>query len=264
MPYLAIAAERLFYAVSRNTPTRPERNLILVHGAGGNHTHWPAELRRLPGFNVYGLDLPGHGRSPGIAYTNLSAYAEALCLFVETLGLDRVILIGHSMGGAIALLAAARQPGWLQRLAVIASGARLPVEAGLLEALARAQADPSSYAAAVERISQLAYGPTANSTLLRQGRRILEQLSPALLYADYLACSQYDASGLVARIRAPTLVLAGGADQLTPPELGRELCRAIPNAQLMEVPNAGHMLVLERPHHTAQLIAGWLNSDRAA
>ena len=264
MPYLDTAGGRLFYALSHDNTVHPDHNLILVHGAGGDHTHWPPELRRLPGFTVYGLDLPGHGRSPGAGHTSLNAYADTLDRFVERLSLARVTLIGHSMGGAIALLAAARRPGWLQRLVVMASGARLPVEAGLLDALARAQAEQAVYAVALERICQLAYGPTANPALLRQGRRILEQLAPERLYTDYLACSQYDAGEQVACIQVPTLVLVGSADQLTSPELGRALARAIPSAQLVEVPDCGHMLVLERPLHTAQLIAGWLNNTRAA
>ena len=264
MPYLATAHERLFYALARNAPVRPERNLILVHGAGGNHTHWPPELRRLAGFNVYALDLPGHGRSPGNAYTELNAYAETVLAFAEGLGLSAVTLVGHSMGGGIALLAAARQPGWLQRLVIIASGVRLPVEAGILDNLARAQADAAAHSAALERICQLAYGPTANSALLHQGRRTLAQLAPALLYADYLACSQYDARDQAARVQVPSLVLVGASDRLTPPSLGRQLGSILPKAQLVEMPDAGHMLVLERPQQTAQLIASWLDDARPA
>ena len=77
--------------------------LVLVHGAGGNHMHWPAELRRLPDAVVYSLDLPGHGKSDGPGQPNIGAYAEAVHTFVDALGLPRFVLVGHSMGGAIAL-----------------------------------------------------------------------------------------------------------------------------------------------------------------
>jgi len=59
MPYVAVGGERLFYVLVQGDPRR-QRNLILVHGAGGDHTHWPAEVRRLPQVNVYALDLPSH------------------------------------------------------------------------------------------------------------------------------------------------------------------------------------------------------------
>ena len=75
--------------------------LVLIHGAGGTHRHWPAELRRLPDRTVYALDLPGHGRSDGAGFSTVSAYREALFEFLEAEGLEKVVLAGHSMGGAV-------------------------------------------------------------------------------------------------------------------------------------------------------------------
>ena len=100
MPTINAGVNQYYY-------TQPSRHgggpaLLLVHGAGGSHLDWPAEIQRLPGRQVYNLDLPGHGRSPGDGRDSLAAYAADIITFVETLGLPQVVVVGHSMGGALA------------------------------------------------------------------------------------------------------------------------------------------------------------------
>ncbi|MCA9959366.1 MAG: alpha/beta fold hydrolase, partial [Anaerolineales bacterium] len=63
----------MFYTQQRGPEDKPA--LLLVHGAGGTHLDWPAELRRLPNTAVYTLDLPGHGRSALPGYDTVTAYA---------------------------------------------------------------------------------------------------------------------------------------------------------------------------------------------
>ena len=70
MPYIDVNGERLFYVVNAGKlrskrSERGEWSLVLIHGAGGSHLVWPAELRRLGGVTVYALDLPAHGKSDG-------------------------------------------------------------------------------------------------------------------------------------------------------------------------------------------------------
>ncbi len=79
------------------------RVLLLIHGAGGDHLVWPKEIQRLPGTAVYNLDLPGHGRSAGAGRSSVDDYADVVQEFMELLALQDVTIVGHSMGGAIAL-----------------------------------------------------------------------------------------------------------------------------------------------------------------
>jgi pimeloyl-ACP methyl ester carboxylesterase len=259
MPYLSLPSERLFYAQFQGGLSRQARALVLVHGAGGNHTHWPAELHRLPGVNVYALDLPGHGRSSGHGRLNLEEYADSVHAFVQALGLPRVCLVGHSLGGAIAQLLAVRQPTWLECLVVIGCGPQLPVDAGVLAGL-RPEVPSAAYAAALDRICQLAYGPGASSQLVRLGRRVLAGTDPAVLHADYVACSAFDSSGRLERLQVPTLIIVGSADQLTPPQAAARLRERVPAAQLVQIEAAGHMVVLEKPLETAQAISRFLST----
>jgi pimeloyl-ACP methyl ester carboxylesterase len=101
MPYVKINDERLYYSDWDGDAQDERPPLVLVHGAGGTHLHWPPQLRRLRDTDVYGLDLPGHGHSRGQGQDSIAAYRELILAWAEALSLRRFVLVGHSMGGAI-------------------------------------------------------------------------------------------------------------------------------------------------------------------
>jgi pimeloyl-ACP methyl ester carboxylesterase len=253
MPYISVAGEQLFYALVEGDPTQ-KRNLILVHGAGGDHTHWPAELRRLPRFNVYALDLPGHGRSKGWGRTSVDDYADSVDLFTQTLELECISLVGHSMGGAIAQTLALRQLSWLTGVVLVGSGARLRVHPLILERL------ETNFEAAIDTICQWQYGPTISEQMRRRGRRQLLNVDPAVIQSDYTACNHFDIMDRAQEIRLPTLIITGSADQLTPPKYGKYLHDRIQGSQLVEIKDAGHMMALEKSIEVARAIARFLEA----
>jgi pimeloyl-ACP methyl ester carboxylesterase len=264
MPFTTVAGERLFYALVEGDPIG-KRNLILVHGAGGDHTHWSAELRRLAGVNVYALDLPAHGRSGGQGRTSVDDYASSVHLFVQTLELGRASVVGHSMGGAIAQTLALRQPSWLDRIVLVSTGARLRVHPLILGGLRPAPAEdlPTSeskakFEAAIDTICRRAYGPFTDEQILRIGRRQLLDVNPAVIYADYNACDNFDMMDQVNKIELPTLIIVGSADQMTPLKYGQYLQEQIPNAQLVEITDGGHMVAVEKPTEVAHAVARFL------
>jgi pimeloyl-ACP methyl ester carboxylesterase len=266
MPYTKIAGERLFYALVEGDPTR-KQNLILVHGAGGDHTHWPAELRRLPRVNVYALDLPGHGRSGGQGRTSIDDYADSVHLFAQTLGLEQASVAGHSMGGAVVQTMALRQPTWLARGVLVGTGARLRVHPIILQGLQTAAAEDlpaetsrTSFETTLDKICQWAYGPTTSEQTLRKGRQQLLRVDPKIIYGDYLACNSFDVMAQVQDISLPTLIVVGSADQMTPAKYGLYLHNQIPGAQLVEIKDGGHMMAVEKPTEVAQAVAQFLGS----
>src|SRR5512135_2219935 len=96
-------ADELYYHIYEGGIEGEKSPVILIHGAGGTHLYWPSEMRRLPRYRVYALDLPGHGKSGGRGQQSIPAYAQAVLAWLEQIGIHRAVFVGHSMGAAIAL-----------------------------------------------------------------------------------------------------------------------------------------------------------------
>jgi pimeloyl-ACP methyl ester carboxylesterase len=253
MPYLTLAGERTFYALFQGD-VRGKRNLVLVHGAGGSHLDWPAPLRRLREANVYDLDLPGHGRSEGTGRSSIAAYRDFLFALLDALDLERAVVIGHSMGGAIALDFALHYPHRLAGLILVGSGARLRVLPAILTGIL------SDFEATADLILDYAFGPSAPEQLKRLGRQRLLKTPPQVLHGDYAACDAFDVMERLREIRCPTLVIGGIADRLTPPKYSVYLRDHIPGAELVLVDAAGHMVMLEKPEIVNKAISTFIAS----
>jgi len=252
MPYVLTPGtrERLYYALHRaGAPATP---LLLIHGAGGNHLQWPAALRRLPDADVYALDLSGHGRSEGQGCQSIAAYRDAVLELMEGLHMERAVLVGHSMGGAIALEMALRYPNRMAGLVMIGSGARLRVAPALLQGL------QSDFPRAVELLCLRLFAEDAPEQLRRTGCQQLLQADPQVVYDDFVACDRFDSMGELGRVETPTLVIGGTADRMTPPKYSRYLAEQIPGASLELIPGGGHMVMLEQPQPVARAISAFL------
>jgi pimeloyl-ACP methyl ester carboxylesterase len=251
MPYVTVAGERIFYPLYQGD-VGGKRNLVLVHGAGGSHLDWPAPLRRLKEANVYTLDLPGHGRSEGAGRSSIAAYRDFLLAFLDTLGLERATVVGHSMGGAIALDFALHYPSRLDGLILVGSGARLRVAPAILTGIL------SDFEATVDLVCDYAFGPSATEQLKRLGRQRLLKTPPEVLHGDYAACDAFDVMERLGEVHCPTLVIGGTADRLTPPKYSVYLRDHIPEAELVLVDAAGHMVMLEKPEVVAKAVSKFI------
>jgi pimeloyl-ACP methyl ester carboxylesterase len=243
-PALEVNGTDIFYA-----PAPGEgHDVVLIHGAGANHLGWPAGLRRMPQATVYTVDLPGHGRSGGQGCERIEDYARVLMGWMDGLELERVIVIGHSMGGAIAQMLALMDPSRVAGLVLLGTGACLPVSDRILEGLQQ------DFEETVHSISRWSWGPVADPELISQGREVMQETGPQVVYADFLACDRFDVRDRIDRIDVPALVLTGSQDRMTPPRLGEWLGAHLPDARFSLVPEAGHMLMLERPVEVLQAI----------
>jgi pimeloyl-ACP methyl ester carboxylesterase len=250
MPTITINRQPIFYAGHKTAAS--DKTVILIHGAGGSHLVWPAALRRLPHADVLALDLPGHGRSPGSGFASIDEYANLLTLFMEALKLENVVLIGHSMGGAIVQTAALRQPPPLTGLVLIGTGAKLRVAPAILDNIL-----PNFRETAVTA-NRYAWGPNALPEMVARGADLLSATPPAVLHGDFVACDRFDIRADLARITLPTLVIAGSEDKMTPPKYGRYLAETIPHAQFHLLEGAGHMMMIEKPGETAAAVERFL------
>jgi pimeloyl-ACP methyl ester carboxylesterase len=247
MPRADVAGEWLYYAEYRES--LPKTTLLLLHGAGGDSFHFPVEIRRMAAAHVIALDLPAHGKSGGRSRASIEQYADAVEGFMQKLNLHEVVGIGHSMGGGILQTLALRHLPWLKKIALIGSGAQLPIAAELAEGVA------NDFPGTMEKVTQLAYGPHASEHLRRQGKRSLLKTDPRIIENDYNACNDFDLRDRVNEITLPTLIIGGAVDRMLPAPFSDFLHEQIPCSQIEIIPEGGHMMLLEKPAQLAQIIA---------
>jgi len=261
--------------------------IVLLHGFTLGAAVWPYQLRALgdAGHRVVAVDLRGHGRSSGaddavipeepVAGQQLPAGArltlERLAADVEevlvALDLTDAVLVGHSMGGMVALLMMKRDPhlaagtGRVAALAVVSSTAHPADRKSLAALMAAGQSVVSSGAGLIARLP----GPTlpALDAVYALARVTFgDQPSPrqvfftgaltgavpvrvsAELLADIVA---FDVRDVLASIRIPTTVVVGDHDVITPPDQSEALAEGIAGAELIILRGCGHMVMLERP-----------------
>jgi pimeloyl-ACP methyl ester carboxylesterase len=250
---MPVAAGLYYFAHEPDNLSRPP--VILIHGAGGHHLFWPPQIRRMPNQRVFSVDLPGHGKSEGIGFHTIDDYTRELMGFIKALKLNAAVFAGHSMGGAIALKAAIRFPKRVLGLCLVGSGARLPVSPALLQNAS----DPSTFASAVQTISDYSFTPEVAPRLKELAAQRMTETRPSVLYGDLLACETYNVTDQLSRVSAPAYVLCGARDKMVPLINSEFLRDHIAGAQMEVVPNAGHMLMLELPDETADRISAFFN-----
>jgi pimeloyl-ACP methyl ester carboxylesterase len=228
--------------------------LILIHGAGGSHLHWPSEVRRLAGHRVYAIELPGHGKSTGSSQQTIPAYASCIVDWLEAANLHSAVFAGHSMGSAIALSMALDYPEHVLGLALVGGGARMQINPMLLEKASSA----NTFLKAIEMVVGWSFSPQAPARLTELCARRMAETRPTFLHSDFLACEAFDVSARLGEISQPALVICGEDDRMTPPRAAQFLASSISNARLELAPEAGHMVMIEQPLFVANALRGFL------
>ena len=228
--------------------------LVLLHGIGSNARSWTQQLADLGSLRrVVAWDAPGYGDSTPVAPPRPTAadYAERLARFLDGLGLDRIALLGHSLGALVAGAFAAARPHRVDRLLLAnpALGHRTNPEAPLPPP-AQARLDdlaalgPAGLAA---RRAPRLLSRAATPAQVGQVRATMAEIDPDGYRQAVAMLAQGDLGADAGAIAVPTLVLSGGEDSVTPPAGSRALAAAMPNARYREFPGAGHLSYVERP-----------------
>lgn len=236
----------------------PGLPLLLVHGVGGHAGQWPGGLLSLGGRRVVAVDLPGHGSSKAPPERSVEGYARAVRAVLDRLDLGVAIVAGHSMGGAIALTIALEAPERIAGLVLLATGARLRVTPALLASTAQ----PELLRQAARAMADGSFGRNATAAMRETFVREMGGSRPGLLHAAFSACDAFDVMDRLGEIRAPALVVCGEDDQVTPPKYSEKLRASIPSAELVLVPGAGHMVMIEEPEVVARAIGAFVGRAR--
>ena len=232
-----------------------EETVILIHGFGGDLDNWLFNIDALgEKATVYALDLPGHGQSTKrLDKPGLAAMSEALNAFMDTLSVGKAHLVGHSMGGAIALQMAADHPEKVKSLTLICSAGLGPEIGSYVDEYVAAQGRKDlkpvleQLFADKSLVSRQLVDDVLKYKRLDGVDGILRSLSQAL----FAGRKQQDqpAAGLAGKL-PPTLVIWGKEDQIIPAAHAANL----PGAKVHVIDGAGHMVFMEKASDVNNLI----------
>lgn len=252
MPEISIREEVVWFQDS----LKPSPRVILfLHGAGGSHHTFRDQWARMKGTaRLVVPDLPGHAKSGGTPFETIRAAADWVGEFVGELGLKKFILVGHSMGGAIALQAALNELPGIEALVLIASGAKLKVSEEIVASISTRFRD-----FAPELVDRM-LGRETSADLRDDVLQDVLSTRPATYLADFRACTGFDVMDRIGAIRLPALVVNGADDRLTPLKYGEYLAMNIPGAVLKILHGTGHLPILERPNELNAVITAFIHS----
>ena len=258
-------------ALNAEVSGRGRRDLVLLHGWGTNLKVWETLAEPLARrFRLIAIDLPGHGRSDWDGTTDTPA-AQAFRVH-ETLAplTTRYHLLGWSLGGQFALDLAAAMPAGIERLILVATTPRFLAcpgwrfglrEASLERLAAQVRADPESAVRGFLKSQVRGLAPRTTGRVLERLYAALERGGAA--HPDALAWGlerlrHGDLRPQLSQVRAPTLVIAGQDDRITPAAASRALAAALPKGRFRQLRGAGHVPFLSNRDQFLTALDGFL------
>jgi pimeloyl-ACP methyl ester carboxylesterase len=232
-----------------------EPSLLFLHGAGGDAAIWDAQAAYFRGRHpVYCLELPGHGLSAGHGEDEIASYAECVHTALEA-GLPprEWVVVGHSMGGAVALQLALDHPACLKGIVLAGTGAKLGVLPIIIKLL---ETDPEAF---YRTIDLAAFCSNTPAQIREISSRSIRRCPPQVALKDFKACNRFDVRNRLGEISLPSLIICGENDRLTPVRYSEFLHQHIRSSRLVLIPEAGHMLMAEKPDAFNEALHGFLD-----
>lgn len=225
--------------------------LLFIPGSGAGRQAWVYQTEHFAGSEA--IALPGH--PDGEPLTSVDDYVEWLRGYIRQRGYKDVVLVGHSLGGAIAQLYALKYGAEVKALVLIGTGARLRVLPDTLVTVRGMIGDESAWRKYLEASFNLADGEVAKKAFEERLR-----IGPAVLLNDFLCCDKFDIMDRLQDIKLPALVICGSEDVMTPVKYSKYLAGKIQEAVSIVIDGATHMVFREKPEEVNQAIESFLAS----
>ena len=240
--------------------------LIILHGLLGSADNWRSISRRLGAhYQVFALDLRNHGRSPHSEILDYDVMAADLREFIEQQALRRVVLLGHSMGGKVAMQFAIEHSEQVDRLIVvdIAPKAYEPSQRYLLQALR--SLDLSRYKSFADVDSALAAEVSSQSLRQFLIKNLARDENGRLRWKLHLEAIDRNYEKLLRGLGAersfnkPTLFIRGGRSNYIGDDDAPLIRQMFPQAEIVTLPEAGHWVHVDLPEEFFQTVVNFLN-----
>jgi len=254
---LRLDGRRVSYLCAGGDHDRP--TLAFLHGSGMSARYWSAQLHALASAaRVLAIDVPGHGESDARGDASLATYADVTARVIDALGAWPALVVGHSLGGAVAIMLAARRDADVCGLVLLSTCARLPAVSTAAQWLWASIPTPLRRVIFCLNARDLLFAAGASPAAIALGMHELRTCRAHTLAADVAIARGMNLETTAAALRVPTLILCGSRDRVTPPALSRSLHETIAGSHLQIVDGVGHMLLIEAPDAVNRAIAGFV------
>jgi pimeloyl-ACP methyl ester carboxylesterase len=255
MPFKSVNGLKTFYEERGRG-----KLLFLVHGAGGTSAYWFNELAHLSEkLRVVAVDLPGHGKSERMKRKpTIELYAEHVANLVNQIKLGKIVLLGHSMGGLVAQQIALEHSTILEKLIIVDSSANFPIQHNYTNHMRKGDFNP------IEFVSRFFSPKTLKKTnivsLMQQMTQgMTDNYDPNVIADDFELTGKVDLRGRLKDITTPTLIVHG-ADDVIPLPSAQYLHENIKGSQLKIIPDAGHLVMIEKPNEFNKIILEFIET----
>jgi pimeloyl-ACP methyl ester carboxylesterase len=228
--------------------------IVMIHGAGGSSAAWFMQLKTLSDrLHVVAIDLNGHGKTPDRAAQDVTcSYLEDIHEVVKEL--ERPILCGHSMGGALIQLYALENDETVAGLVLVGTGARLRVNTMIFDLL------DNNFEGYVEATGDFMFHEKTADDIKEASKAEVRKCPAHITKRDFEVCNEFDIMERVSDIRLPTLAIVGEGDLMTPVKYSNYLVDKIPNSRISIIPSAGHAVMLEQVEEFNKAIIEWFKT----
>jgi 3-oxoadipate enol-lactonase len=232
---------------------RGARTLVFLHGIGADRHAFDGDLEHFGvAARAIAWDMPGYGESTPLETMTIAALADSLGRLLDARGVERAILVGHSMGGMVAQEFVAARPERVAALVLVATSPAFGDGSGewqrrfLVDRLKPLDEGkkPADFAPALVRSM---VGPDADERGIATAIGCMSRVPVPTYRAALHAIVAFDRRATLGAIHSPTLVLAAELDKVAPPRVMERMAQSIPRAVYRVIAGAGHLVNLERP-----------------
>ena len=231
--------------------------IVFLHGSGLSHIVWSLaeQFFSSKNFNVFSLDLPGHGNSEGPCLNSIEKISDWLEKVFKKLNLNNLIIIAHSQGCLEALEYSIKYKSRLKKIVFVGGSYSMPVNKDLIDLASNGDSD------AVKLMMKWGYEGSKKFIGGNPIKRIIQSSRDIskILAIDLIACNNYS-NGLYAAkaIDCPTLLILGELDKMINLEIGKKFANLVKNSTTHIIEGCGHMIMIENAFEMREKVLEFL------